>query len=230
MKVSVIIPTLHEAASLTKLFKKLKNTGELYDAEFIICDASSDEETQTVAQNYGVEVVRSEKKNRAYQMNLGASHASGDVYYFLHADTLPPKGFLDEITNSISDGYDFGCYRLAFDEKHPLLKFYAWFTRFDFDFFRFGDQSLFVKKTLFNKAGRFDESHTVMEDQEIYSRLRNYGTFKLLKKSVCTSARKYKQVGLMKLQLLFSTIFILYYLGVDKETLMHFYQKTISKK
>lgn len=230
MKISVVIPTLNEAGSLSKLFKRLKSTGELYNAEFIICDASRDDKTKLVAQNYGVVVVKSEKKNRAYQMNLGVSQASGDVYYFLHADTLPPKGFLDDITNSICDGYDFGCYRLAFDEKHLLLKFYAWFTKFDFDFFRFGDQSLFVKRKVFHKAGRFDESHTVMEDQEIYSRLRSHGKFKLLKKSVCTSARKYRQVGLLKLQLLFSAIFLLYYLGVDKKTLMHFYQETISKK
>ena len=32
-------------------------------------------------------------KGRAKQMNLGAKSATGNILYFLHADSFPPKHF-----------------------------------------------------------------------------------------------------------------------------------------
>lgn len=39
-----------------------------------------------------------------------------------------------------------GCFRLPFDYEHWFLKTNCWFTRFDVNEVRFGDQSLFITK------------------------------------------------------------------------------------
>ena len=84
-------------------------------------------------------------------MNLGATIAKEKVLYFLHADSTPPQNFTADISKAVGQGYGIGCYRLAFDYKHWLLKANCWFTRFDVNAFRFGDQSLFVTKEIFDK-------------------------------------------------------------------------------
>jgi hypothetical protein len=113
---------------------------------------------------------------------------------------------------------------LTFDSPHPILKFYAWFTRFDVDIFRFGDQSLFVRKALFQKVGGFNENLLVMEDQEIVSRLKSHAQFGIIEKPVSTSARKYQRFGLFRLQLIFTIIVVLFYINISQEVIAHFYK------
>ena len=50
-------------------------------------------------------------------MNKGASVAKGDVLYFLHADSIPPKNFAGSILNAVNKNFSSGCFRLSFD--HP---------------------------------------------------------------------------------------------------------------
>ncbi len=85
-------------------------------------------------------------------MNLGAGHAQGDVLYFLHADSYPPPGFTSEIIETVLTGNNSGSFRLDFDNNHWFLKMNCWFTRFDVNAFRYGDQSLFVTKACFQAA------------------------------------------------------------------------------
>jgi hypothetical protein len=160
-------------------------------------------------------------------MNYGASLASAPVLYFLHADSYPPPGFWQDITKAVGQGFNSGCYQLAFDDPHPFLRFNAWFTRFDINAIRFGDQSLFVSKEVFLQAGGFREDLIVMEDQEIIGRIRKVARFKVLPGKVTTSARKYRENGYYKLQGIFFLIYFLYQLGVPQEKLVKLYKRLI---
>ncbi|MAL16900.1 MAG: hypothetical protein CL670_07580 [Balneola sp.] len=228
--ISIIIPAFNEEDTIGKLVKYLKNqaTSSLKSVEIIIVDGGSADQTAAIAKREGAKVYKSPKKGRAFQMNYGASKAEGEWFYFLHADTKPPVGFLLEIDKKTEAGFKCGCFRLEFDYSHPLLKYYAWFTRFDVDVFRFGDQSLFVEKALFYKIGGFDEKLLVMEDQEIVTRLKNHAQFGIIKKSVTTSARKYQQFGVFRLQCIFSIIVVLFYLEISQEVIAHFYKTYMS--
>lgn len=42
-------------------------------------------------------------------MNAGAAHATGEILYFLHADTLPPKNFAKQIIKTYTAGKQIGC-------------------------------------------------------------------------------------------------------------------------
>lgn len=226
--ISVIIPAYNEEKSLPNLVTHILTITSNREIEIIISDGGSSDRTVELVSELGVLVVKSPKKGRASQMNYGATIAKGDVLYFLHADTKPPDTFIDDIIGSIKNGYQSGCFQLAFDRNHPLLNFYAWFTKFDIDYFRFGDQSLYIKREFFEKLHGFDENLIVMEDQVFVKKIKKAANFEILKGEVTTSSRKYVQVGIIKLQLIFSVILILFYFGVSQKSLVKFYQRAIN--
>lgn len=226
--ISIIIPAYNEAENIGRLIDFLVTHSKGEQSEIIIVDGGSTDATLRVAQAHGAQAITSPKKGRAKQMNFGAEYARGEVLYFLHADTFPPPTFMADIKGKMNQGFDCGCFRLSFDNHHPVLRFYAWFTRFNIDAFRFGDQSLFVKKALFCEINGFNENLLVMEDQEIVSSLKNRAQFGIIKKAVVTSARKYQQFGVFRLQLIFSIIVVLFYLNISQEVLVHFYKTFMS--
>ena len=225
--ISIIIPVFNEEAAIAELLTFLSRCKGIDNAEIVVVDGGSTDTTAKVVNSFGVKFFESPQKGRASQMNYGASQAKYEILYFLHSDTFPPKNFIEQIKRGVNKGYQSGCFRLSFGISHPVLQFYSWFTRFDVDFFRFGDQSLFTERELFERAGGFDEKLLVMEDQEIVKALKRQGKFKILKDSVITSARKYQKVGVIKLQVIFLMIVILYYLGVNQITIVHFYRESI---
>lgn len=224
---SIIIPVYNEESQIKRLLDTLMENSAGWPTEILIVDGGSTDHTVQRCEEAGVQVVFSPNKGRAQQMNYGASLAKGEILYFLHADTIPPSTFRSDIEEARQQGFHSGCYRLQFDSGHPVLQFYAWFTRLDLNVFRFGDQSLFVTKELFETIRGFDTDLLVMEDQEIISRLKRKGKFTILPEEVCTSARKYEQVGVFKLQLIFSLIVLLYYTGVNQTVIAHFYRQVL---
>jgi rSAM/selenodomain-associated transferase 2 len=228
-QLSIIIPTYNEAASIGALLEFLLLHVNA-STEIIIADGASTDATCFIAKQQGVTVLHCKRKGRAPQMNEAATKASGNILYFLHADTYPPADFEQQILYAVANGNKSGCFRLKFDEQHWFLQANAWFTRFDIDAIRFGDQSLFVVKEVFQKAGGFNEQLHLLEDQEIITRLKQIGNFAVLADSVVTSARKYKEVGVYKLQAGYFLIFALYKAGFSQERLVQVYKWLLCKE
>lgn len=228
MFISIIIPTLNEEAQLAQLIPHLKNDPSYQlIKEIIVVDADSNDNTTKVAQEQQVTVVSSKAKGRSLQMNLGAEHAKGEILYFLHADTFPPMNFAANILAAIRDGHSYGCFRLRFDWRHWFLQANSWFTRFDVSSFRFGDQSLFVKRSCFAEVKGFNNNLQLFEDQDIIDRLRSHGSFKLLSDRVVTSARKYRKNGPYRLQVTYFILYLMYRLGVSQNTMLRTYTRLI---
>lgn len=227
MSISIIIPTLNEAEGIVPLLKEVQGRSSGLVSEIIVADGGSRDNTGELARNAGAEVIQCSSRGRAAQMNGGAAAASGDILYFLHADTIPPEGFDRLIQNAVADGAGSGCFQLRFRSSHPALRFYGWCTKFKSTLLRFGDQSLFVKSELFHNTGGFDEDLVVMEDQEMVRELKQRSPFMLLNQHVVTSARKYEKNGVYKLQFVFTLILILYYFGAQQDTLAHLYKSVI---
>ncbi len=207
--ISVIIPTYNEAEQIAKTIMHICNaTDTPLISEIIIADGGSKDDTRKIANESGAKIISS-KKGRSAQMNAGAAVATSPVLYFLHADSMPPVGFSKDILDSANSGYACGCYRLQFNYSHWFLKANCWFTRFNVNAVRFGDQSLFVTKEVFAKSGRFNEKLFMMEDQEIIHRIKKYGKFKVMHGAITTSARKYLDNGVYRMQLIFLRIWVL---------------------
>jgi rSAM/selenodomain-associated transferase 2 len=226
--ISIIIPARNEAAQLPVLLSYLNTvTGKNNIAEIIVSDVKSTDDTVSIANLYGAKVVVSEQAGRGKQMNTGAKNATGNILYFLHADSIPPIGFVEDILEKIHSGYDAGCYRLRFDYNHWFLKANAWFTRFNVNVVRFGDQSLFVRKSVFESIGGFREELIIMEDQEIIYRIRKKGRFAVIAGYVTTSARKYRVNGVYRMQGIFFYIYFAYLFGASQQKLVTIYKKLI---
>ena len=228
--ISIIIPTYNEEESIAQTIQEIKkrDRGNLV-SEIIISDGQSTDETVFVAADTGVRVVVSPKKGRSAQMNYGASRAKEAILYFLHADSIPPENFAVYISDALNANHVSGCFKLDFDYDHWFLKANSWFTRFDVNAIRFGDQSLFVTKNSFEKCGGFDENLFMMEDQEIIHRIKKQGKFVVMNNAVITSARKYHDNGIYRMQAIFFRIWLLYYLGYSQEHLLKVHKRLIRK-
>jgi len=228
--ISIIIPTYNEEENIAETITEIKKRdNEKLISEIIIADGQSTDKTVDVASNAGATVVICDKKGRAAQMNHGASIAKEEILYFLHADSIPPENFTASIFSAFKKNYIAGCFRLAFDYDHWFLKANCWFTRFDVNAVRFGDQSLFITKDVFQKCGGFDENLLMMEDQEIIHRIKKYGRFIVMKGVVTTSARKYLDNGIYRMQFIFFRIWLLYYLGYSQQHLLELHKRLIRK-
>lgn len=226
-KISIIIPTLNEEALVEKLLQHLKNNAEEKNiAEILVIDGGSTDRTVALAQELGA-TVHTAIRGRARQMNLGASKAKGSVLYFLHADTFPPKYFDRMILDAVGQGFHSGCFRMRFDTKNPVLRFFAWCSRINHTLCRGGDQSLFVAKDVFFDNGGFNEAYMIYEDSEFIRRLYKNTHFRVLPEHVVTSARKYRQKGWLKVQFHFAMIHLKNYLGAGPEELYRYYSKKL---
>ena len=134
------------------------------EVEIIVSDAS-DDKTPSILSGFPVTLCTS-SRGRSIQMNLGARYAKGEILYFLHADTTPPVTFIEDIRQAVGSAKEAGCFRMHFDDDHPLMNLFGWFTRLPLMICRGGDQSLFIKKSLFEKIGGFNESLLIMEDYD----------------------------------------------------------------
>lgn len=228
MQISVIIPVLNEASRLRAFLPELairSETGKV--VEFLVVDGGSRDGSAEMARENGARVIEA-ARGRALQMNAGARQASGDILYFLHADTLPPAGYDRMILRAMQGGAVAGCFRLRFRPSYRFLDFFAWFSRINLPLCRGGDQSLFVPRSWFEALGGFDERFLIYEDNEFIGRLyRNY-RFTVLPGEVLTSSRRYEHHGLLRLQYHYSVIHLKRFLGQGPEELHAYYLKHIS--
>lgn len=241
-RLSIIIPTLNEEAHIEKLLLYLlQNTSKENIEEIIIVDGGSTDKTkQLVKEVLDTSRLRRDTRTeirllisdrgRAKQMNLGAKHASGNILYFLHADSFPPKNFDKLIINEVKKGNKAGCFKMKFDSTHWWLKFAGWLTQFSWKSARGGDQSQFISKALFNDIGGFDEQYTIYEDNDLISKLYQRNEFVVIQEWITTSPRCYNTNGVWRLQYHYWTIHLKKWLGADAQTLNNYYLKHVLVK
>lgn len=242
-KISIIIPILNEAETIENLLNHLiENSSKENIAEIIVVDGGSTDGSTDIVSGRAksrpinlsplleetVIVVLNSAKGRAKQMNKGSEMATGDILYFLHADSFPPKIFDEHIINEVENGHLAGCFRLQFNHKHWWLRLASWLTQFSWRACRGGDQSQFITKKLFNEIGGFDERYVIYEDNILINELYKRKQFKVINKKIITSARRYEKHGIWKLQYHFWTIYVKKWFGASAEDLLTYYKKHIS--
>jgi len=214
-KLSIIVPILNERELVGPFLEHLSGLDRIADAEIIVVDGGSDDGSVQIVGNHPVTLVET-GPGRSKQLNAGARQATGDILLFVHVDSRLPENAITQILSRSSRVNQAGSFRLTFDSSNWMLRSFAWFTRFDFRLFRFGDQGLFLSRRLFKHIRGYDESLKVMEDQEIVRRLSKLVDFTILPQRITTSSRKYEQHGVVYTQLAFTLIVILYYLGASQ--------------
>ena len=231
-EISIIIPTLNEATNIKRLLLHLlHNSSEKNISDITIVDCGSDDNTQELVQqlitSYNQIQLLTSERGRAKQMNCGAQNSKGDILYFLHSDTFPPKHFDRLIINEVYKGNLAGCFKMKFNSSHWWLKLAGWLTQFSWRACRGGDQSQFITKELFNKLGGFNEQFTVYEDNDLINKLYKQQQFVVIQEWITTSARRYETNGIWKLQFHFWAIYVKKWCGASAEDLYAYYLKNI---
>lgn len=227
IKVSIIIPTYNEMNCLANLLSHLKSSAGTDSCEIIVSDAGSTDKTASIAGREKVILLHSPEAGRAAQMNYGAQHATGDILFFVHADTIPPLSFYMDISAAIHKGFDMGRYYSKYRSKNLLLKFNAFFTRFDFFACMGGDQTLFIKKNIFEKSGGFRGDMKIMEEYEFCKRVRVNAKYTIIKKPVLVSARKYETNSWITIQRANAAIMRMYNQGATQEEMLGAYRQKL---
>ncbi|WP_291961785.1 TIGR04283 family arsenosugar biosynthesis glycosyltransferase [Maribacter sp.] len=226
--ISIIIPVLNEDKYIKDVLVSIStNARTKCIKEILVIDGGSTDQTITNAKAYGATVLKS-KKGRAAQMNFGATNANGNILYFLHVDTLPPEGFDKEIIQEFKKGFEVGCFQMRFNSNSPFLKFFSWCTRINHHICRGGDQSLFITSKLFHQLDGFNENYIVYEDNEFIQRVYKLKPFKVISSAVTTSARRYEERGMIRLQYHFGMIHLKHHLGANPKELYEYYLKYIA--
>ncbi|MCF7567684.1 TIGR04283 family arsenosugar biosynthesis glycosyltransferase [Sabulilitoribacter arenilitoris] len=227
-QISIIIPTLNEADNIGNLLEYLlKNTSKENIADIIVVDGGSKDDTQNIISKFKKVSFQNSKKGRAKQMNLGAENTTGNILYFLHADSLPPKNFDTDIINQIKNSNQAGCFIMRFNSNHWWLKLAGQLTRLPFKSCRGGDQSLFITKSLFNTIGGFNENFKIYEDNDLIGKLYACKQFVVIQKWLTTSPRRYNTNGIWRLQFHYWAIHLKKWLGASPEKLNQYYLKHV---
>lgn len=227
MTISIIVPTYNEAENIGKLISYLKQHGAPHVAEIIVADGDSGDETIEIARAAGANAQISAQKGRAAQMNFGASLATGDVLYFLHADCFPPMSYSTDIVNAVNEGYDLGRYQTKFNTTKPVLKLNAWFTRFDLFVCMGGDQTLFIRRSLFEQLNGFRPEMKIMEEFEFCQRARQSGRYKIMSGKALVSTRKYETNSWLTVQRANAKIISLYKKGASQQEMLDTYKQML---
>src|SRR5262245_52520577 len=111
MRLSIIIPSLNEARHLTAAVTQARVQAVLgHPHEIIVADCGSVDGTPELALRLGTHLVHREPAlaSRGAALNFGAAAAVGDVFLFLDADTLVPRGYDKAIQRALRDPHVVG--------------------------------------------------------------------------------------------------------------------------
>jgi rSAM/selenodomain-associated transferase 2 len=205
--VSVVIPTYNEEKALPDTLQVLlRQPG---DYEVIIVDGSSTDRTSEIVREFSLSfqpstlnTVRflSSPKGRAIQMNAGAQVANGEWLLFLHADTLLPAGAIQRLNMMEADHrIQAGGFMHQFSGNDWRLKLISFLDNLRCARSRiiYGDQALFVRRSLFEELGGFPDQ-PILEDVIFCERLIKKTSTLILSPPVVTDARKFLKMGIFR--------------------------------
>jgi len=222
--ISVIIPTLNEAANLPGLLQRL--SAEAAPHEVIVVDGGSRDGTVSIAREAKAQVLRSEP-GRGNQLMLGAMVARGETLLFLHADTCFPAGGLFQIERALTrdPACPGGNFRLIFDGDTAFAR---WLTGFYVKIrargIYYGDSGIFVRRRVYDAIGGIRPVE-LMEDYDLTRRLERAGpTCCVEDPPLVTSSRRFE--GRRKWSIIrgWLEIHALYYLGVSPKLMVKRYE------
>ncbi len=221
--ISIIIPTLNEEKTIGALLNHLHQI--CLGVELIVVDGGSTDSTTTIASQKAR--VLSSPPGRAHQMNCGARAASAPVLWFIHADCWIDPNALDQLREALSSPDTIGGgLTLEFDHHTLALDYLAWSSTRRARYLHqiFGDQALFVRRSVFEQLGGFPEL-PIMEDLEFSRRLTRRGRLVVLPATSTASSRRFLEHGTWSMIVFMQLLKACYFLGVQPANIARWYQR-----
>jgi len=203
--VSVIIPTLNEAAYLPGLLDALHGQTRPPD-EIIVADAGSADGTAELALARGARLVRGGMP--AAGRNAGARAARGDVFLFLDADVLPREDFIERALDDFAGaGYAVATCSVATLDDDLADQIIIEATNLYMQVVRpisprAPGFCILARRDVHQAIGGFDESLKMCEDHDYAWRASQIGEFGILAgMRIPVSMRRLEKEGLPRLAL-----------------------------
>ena len=221
--ISVIVPAYNEELALPATLRALFEQDGDYDV--VVVDGGSTDRTREIAEEFEVGRSRFDvelrdsdsgtsnvelrthglrlltaQRGRASQMNAGARTATGEWLLFLHADTRLPTGALArlnalEADSAIQAG---GFYhRFSGDDWRLRLVSFLDNLRCKGSRIIYGDQAMFVRRSLFERLGGYPEQ-PILEDVAFCEKLVRVTKPVLLAPPAVTDSRKFVKMGIWR--------------------------------
>lgn len=222
MRVSIIIPTWQDNQALSRLLDNLQQLSPAAD-EVIVVDGGADANCQTLCQQHNARWLTSEAC-RGLQLDHGARAASGDILWFLHADSVIHSNALRQIIASVEKGAIGGYFRFRFTGQRSFWlrcfeRLTNWRTRIGTPY---GDQGLFVTALSYSQQGGFVHQ-PLFEEVQLVKQLRGAGQFAMLQQALATSPRRWQRGGWWRRTLINRGLAVAYLLGVPANRLHQWY-------
>ena len=218
MRLSVIIPTLNEAAVIGTTLATLAPL-RARGHEVLVADGGSEDGTRDIAAPLADRVIAA-PRGRARQMNAGAAAATGDALLFLHADTRLPA-HADLLVIRSLEKNPWGRFDVAIEGRSALLPVIAFFMnlRSRLTGVATGDQAIFVRRADF--AG-FPEI-ALMEDIAFSKAMKRRGAPAALHEKVTTSGRRWERQGVLRTMILMWRLRLAFFFGAEPDELARRY-------
>jgi glycosyltransferase involved in cell wall biosynthesis len=200
---SFIVPAYNEervlGANLDAIRQAASATAVPY--EVIVVDDASTDQTSAVATSRGATIIRVAHRQIAAARNAGASAATGDLLFFVDADTTVSAALLRSAIAAVRDGAVGGGAPVAFDGPIPLYaRVLLRILILSFKMNRLAAGCfLFCTRKAFLDVGGFDEAYYCAEEVVLSRALGRQGRFAVLQESVTTSARKLRSFSTREL-------------------------------
>ena len=151
--------------------------GREADAEVIVVDNMSTDQTARIAAGAGATVIEERVRNIGAVRNAGAAAATGEVFVFIDADTFVPETLFLKIHEVMADPKCFGG-----AVAYMYGKFRRWWMNWYAKGWEFwgrvfnmkGGAAQFCRASAFHAIGGYDESVYLGEDIEFYWTLQKY--------------------------------------------------------
>jgi rSAM/selenodomain-associated transferase 2 len=220
---SIIVPVLNEASLIGEFLRKVRTVAGR-ESEIIVVDGGSSDGTPSIAESFADRVIAA-PRGRAAQMNAGAKISRGEMLWFLHADLEVPSMSVEKIQTAFADPRVVGgCFRLSFPRSELIYRVSDSLGNLGVSVFGFalGDHGIFCRQETFHGIGGYPDI-PILEDAEIYRRLRRQGRMLQLREEIVSNPRAYQAHGAYLTTAVYFSILALYVLGVPIQFLNQLY-------
>lgn len=218
MGISLIVPVLNEEKILRQFLLHVRAVAPA--CEIVVVDGGSRDSSFEIARELADKAIQS-SKGRGAQMNAGARLAGGDIFWFVHVDSIVAGSSVGAIEQALADPKIVGgCFRLRIDSPRWIYRVRDAIGNglVALRGVPLGDRGFFCRRDAFERINGYPEI-PLLEDAEFYLKLKKCGRVAQLPETIRTSARRYEALGPWATVCFYGFIMTLYVLWIPRPLL-----------